>query len=74
MKLEAIINEQGILTTHFPKSLWGKRVLISVQQVNEKQPKIESILDIFSEADKLTFPRRSHEEILEELHVLRANK
>ncbi len=74
MKLEAIINEQGVLTTHFPKSLWGKKVLISVQQIHEKQPKIESILDVFAEADKLTFPRRSHEEILEELHALRSHK
>ncbi|MEY3220087.1 MAG: hypothetical protein RIT27_1444 [Pseudomonadota bacterium] len=74
MKLEAIINEQGVLTTHFPKSLWGKKVLISVQQIHEKPVKTENILDVFAEADKLTFHRRSHEEILEELHILRANK
>ncbi len=74
MKLEAIINEQGVLTIPFPKSLWGKKVLISVQQIHEKPVKTENILDVFAEADKLTFHRRSHEEILEELHILRANK
>jgi len=72
MQLETVINEQGILTAKLPKSLWDKKVVVSVQVVPEKQA--ETILDIFAEADKLDSPRRTHEEILEDLHALRASK
>ncbi len=72
MRLEAIVNEQGMLTAKFPKSLWGKKVLVSVQAVPDKPAHgTNSVLDIFAEADKLAFPRRTHAEILEELRALR---
>ncbi len=75
MRLEAIINEQGILTVKFPKSLWGKKVLVSVRAVPEKPAHDpNSVLDIFAEADNLEFSRRTHAEILEELRALRGSE
>lgn len=73
MRLETIVNEQGILTAKLPESLYGKKVLISVQAVSEKPVKSDTILDIFAEADRLGFPRRTHTEILEELRALKAS-
>lgn len=74
MILKAIVNEQGILTVKLPKSLCNQKVLITVQAVPEKAVNIETLFDIFAEADKLDFPRRSHTEILEELQSLRASE
>jgi len=74
MKLEAVVNRQGILTAKLPKSLWGKKVIISIQAVPETPAQVGDIFDIFAEADKLNFPRRSHAEILEDLRALRASE
>jgi hypothetical protein len=72
MRLEAVINEQGILTAQLPKSLWGKKVVVSVQVAPDSPA--ETVLDIFAEADKLDFPRRTHTEILADLRALRASE
>jgi hypothetical protein len=61
MRLEATVNEQGILAAKLLKSRWGKKVLISVQAVPDKPARgTNSVLDIFAEADKLTFPLHTH--------------
>jgi hypothetical protein len=73
MRLETIVNEQGILTAKLPESLCGRKVLISIQVVSEEPVKSDTVLDIFAEADKLGFPRRTHAEILEELRALKAS-
>ena len=68
---KAMIDEQGVLTAKLPNALRGKTVTISVQ-IAYPEPQ-ETLLDIFAQADQLTFPRRQHTEILDELHALRGS-
>lgn len=67
----AKIDEQGVLTVQLPDSLRGQSVTITVQMV-ASHPQ-EMLLDIFAQADRLTFPRRQPSEILDELHTLRGS-
>lgn len=65
------IDEQGVLTAQLPDALRGKSVTITVQ-TTPSHPQ-EALLDLFAQADQLTFPRRQYEEILDELHTLKGN-
>lgn len=69
MILNTIVNENGTLNTIFPKSLWGKKVTITIQ--TESQSSWEMLTDIFQQADELDFQRKTHEEIIDELRIFR---
>lgn len=69
--LHAKIDEQGVLTAQLPNALRGQSVTITVQMLSSRPQ--ETLLDIFAQADRLTFPRRQHAEILEELHIFRGS-
>ncbi len=80
MILNAVVNKDGTLNTKFPKSLWGKKVILSVRKEKEsgadkKKSRAKSnwdeILKVFEKADKLDFPRKTHEEILREIREFR---
>ncbi|HLC15407.1 MAG TPA: hypothetical protein VJL89_04190 [Thermodesulfovibrionia bacterium] len=70
MILHTEVNEDGTLNTIIPKSLWGKRIVITVEKKAEESD-WEILENIFNEADKIDFPRRTHEEILRELNTFR---
>ncbi len=67
MIFHAEVSKRGILTAKVPKSLWGKKVKVSIKETEQEQSNWEKISKIFEEADTLDFPRRSHEDILKEL-------
>jgi len=71
LTLNAKIDDQGVLTAQLPDSLRGQSVTVIVQ-LTPPHPQ-ETLLDVFAQADRLTFPRRQHTEILDELHTLRGN-
>ncbi|MBF0119050.1 MAG: hypothetical protein HQK79_09450 [Desulfobacterales bacterium] len=64
MILHAEVSKNGILKTPIPNFLWGKRILIQEIEEESGWKKIEHI---FEEADKLDFPRKTHEDILMDL-------
>ncbi|QTA85963.1 hypothetical protein [Desulfonema magnum] len=72
MILHAQVNEDGTLNAEIPKSLWGKRVLISIDRaVSSESSDWQKISEILEEADMLNFPRRSHDKILADLRAFR---
>ncbi|MDM8567941.1 hypothetical protein QUF50_00205 [Thiotrichales bacterium HSG1] len=71
MILNTTINQNGTLNTILPKSLWGKKVTISITTQTESQSSWETIDTIFQQADTLDFPRKTHEEISDELRIFK---
>ncbi len=72
MILHAQVNEDGILNARIPGSLWGKRVLISMETAPSSDlTDWEKISEILEEADTLDFPRRNHDRILADLRAFR---
>jgi hypothetical protein len=74
MILHAQVNKDGTLTTKLPKSLWGKRIVISVVSETEAESDWKDIEKTFEDADRLDFPRRSHKEILRDLKAFRESE
>ncbi|MBN1903407.1 hypothetical protein JW926_18960 [Candidatus Sumerlaeota bacterium] len=68
MILRAEINKDGTLNTKIPKSLWGKKIIIRESESDSDWEKIEAV---FKKADNLDFPRKTHDDILKELRILR---
>ncbi|MEZ4526747.1 MAG: hypothetical protein R2941_12575 [Desulfobacterales bacterium] len=80
MRVNAVVNKDGTLNTKFPKSLWGKKVTLSVtKEKNLKSDRKKSrsksnwdeISAVFEKADQLDFPRKTHEQILRGLREFR---
>jgi len=105
MTLYAEVKEDGTLIAKAPKSLWGKKVKIMIQEEKPAQRKSKKIVPkenipkhgkrvkspesednkeslaqwekisaILSEARTLDIPRRTSDEILHDLHVLRGSE
>ena len=80
MVLDAIVKEDGTLIAKVPKSLRGKKVKITIHEEKpkkRKQKKLsqwEEISAVLKEADKLDIPRRTIDEILDDLHTFRESK
>lgn len=74
MPLESIVNAQGILTVKLPEHLFSKRVMVSIQTITENLITPDTFLDIFTAADELNFPRRSHTELIKELRAFRVSE
>lgn len=77
MVLEAVVKDDGTLIAKAPDSLRGKRVKIIVRQPEHQPPPPEKpsqwdeISAILDDARSLDIPRRSSEDILQELHTFR---
>ncbi len=71
MILQAEVSKRGILTAKVPKSLWGKKVKVSIKEPPSEKSNWEQISEIFDQADALDFPRRTHAEILKELRAFK---
>lgn len=72
MMLHAQANEDGTLSAEIPRPLWGKGAVISADRaVSSECPDWRKISEILEEADRLDFPRRSHDEILADLRAFR---
>ncbi len=74
MIVQAEVDENGVVKVCDPE--WrGKIIALSLleqeQDEFERETDWEAIEKIFEEADTLDFPRRSHEEIIRDLHELR---
>jgi len=61
---------------YFRACLRGKKIILSISEQEETELANETdwkaIKEIFKTADALDFPRRSHGEILKDLHELRS--
>lgn len=79
LTLNAEIKEDGTLLANIPQALWGKKVKITIHEkkIRQKYPDTlsqwDALTKVFQEADRLDFPRRASEEILDEIHALREN-
>ncbi|EIJ44170.1 hypothetical protein BegalDRAFT_3352 [Beggiatoa alba B18LD] len=71
MMIEAVVDEQGVLIAHLPPYLKGKKILLSVRPLLETESNVITILDVFTEADKLDIPRYTQTEILESLQMIK---
>jgi len=74
MIVQAEINEEGIVKVSDPEWRGRKIVLLLPEQERPeflRETDWEAIEEIFKEADALDFPRRTHEEIIRDLHELR---
>ena len=78
MSIQVEIMEGGLLRIQSPELPVGSKITIPSKDNNEGiRPPIlgdgswESIYKVLQEAKKLDFPRRSHEEILRDLHEFR---
>jgi hypothetical protein len=74
MTLEAIVKEDGMLIAQAPKSLWGKKITITVQEDGpQKQTgtQWDDIAAILQEARTLDIPRRTIDEILADVREFR---
>ena len=71
MILHAELNHDGKLNADFPKSLWGKKVVISVRQETEAESNWEKICAALEKVDALEIPPRTHEEIIAELRAFK---
>ncbi|MEW6238446.1 MAG: hypothetical protein AB1656_23930 [Candidatus Omnitrophota bacterium] len=74
MIIQAEIGVDGVVKVKDPE--WrGKQISISIRDQEEpelaKETDWEAIKEILHKADALDFPRRSHEEIIRDLHELR---
>jgi hypothetical protein len=81
MTLYAEVKEDGTLIAKAPKSLWGKKVKITVLEEKPKKPKQkkklsqwEEISAVLEEARTLDIPRRTIDEILADLRDFRESE
>jgi hypothetical protein len=77
LTLPAEIREDGTLIANIPQALWGKKVKITIREKKIRQrysdalSQWDALTKVFQETDGLDFPRRTSEEILDEIHALR---
>jgi len=74
MTLTAEVTEQGVLRVKSPTLKPGDEVILETHNTgvrNADKGKWSEIKKVLARIDKLDFPRRTHEEILRDLHELR---
>jgi len=71
MILQAEVSKRGILTAKVPKSLWGKKVKVSIKETKQEQSNWGKISAALKELDALNLPGRTHDEILAELRAFK---
>lgn len=77
MLLDAEVKEDGTMIANLPKSLWGKKVKIIVRDPNQKsrsrkkRSQWDEIAPILEDARNLAIPRRTIDDILQDLHTFR---
>ena len=72
MTLDAMIQEDGTLIAKLPKAFSGKRVKITISaETTSHLSQWEHMSAMLQEIDELNLPQRTHEEILNELRVLK---
>jgi hypothetical protein len=71
MILQAEVSKRGILTAKVPKSLWGKKVKVSIKEAKQEQSNWEKISAALEKVDALNLSGRTHDEILAELRAFK---
>ncbi len=71
MILDAEVKEDGTLVAKAPRYLSGKKIQIVITDKNKSLSNWSSIVDVLNEADLLKVPRRSLEEILNDVRTFR---
>ncbi|NJL59157.1 MAG: hypothetical protein HC887_05430 [Desulfobacteraceae bacterium] len=71
MILQAEITKKGTLNAKIPKSLWGKKVVVSIQETEAKQSNWDKISAALEKVDALDLPGRTYKEILVELRAFK---
>lgn len=74
MTLEAIVKEDGTLIAQVPRSLWGKKITIQIQEERPRKPartQWDEIATILQEARTLDISRRTIDEILADVRDFR---
>ncbi len=74
MPLTAEVTEQGILRVKSPSFKPGDEVILETSEGgirNANKGRWSDIEKVLAKADTLDFPRRTHEEIIRDLHELR---
>ena len=77
MVMEAIVKDDGTLIADIPKSLWGKKIHITIaESAPEKREaqapsQWDAISSALHDARKLSHPRRTADDILTELRNFR---
>jgi hypothetical protein len=75
MTIEAQVGEDGMLVTKVPERFKGKKVRISIREIEEaRNPQWEQIREILQAADQLDIPRSSHKEIIQEIRSFRESE
>lgn len=74
MKIQAEVDKNGVVRINDP-TLYGKKITLTLSDKEheeyERETDWEAIKKIFKKADKMDFPRRTHEKIIKDLHELR---
>ena len=74
MIVKAEIDGNGIVKVK-DQNLWGKQISLSLANGTESEFALETDWDavkaVFRKADSLDFPRKSHEQILRDLHDMK---
>ena len=65
------VSKRGILTAKVPKSLWGKKVKVSIKETEPEQSNWEKISAALEKVDALDLPGRTHDDILAELRAFK---
>ncbi len=74
MSLIAKISDQGILRVKSPNLKLGDEVILETGEGKVRNPEKGNWSDMekaFEEIDQLDFPRRTHEEIIRDIHEFR---
>ncbi len=74
MKIIAEVTEDGTLRVKTPGLKPGDQVILETQDngvLNPNKGKWSDIDKVLAKADALDFPRRTHEEIIRDLHELK---
>lgn len=74
MEIIAEVGEGGALLIKSPEAKPGDRIRIPIQPgliPPSNEDWFSAVTEVFHEADQLDFPRRTHKEIINDLHEIR---
>jgi len=72
MTIDAIITKEGTVVAEVPEVLRGKKVKITIHEgQTEKLSQWEKMSAILEDVDSLDVPRRTIDEILDDIHTFR---
>lgn len=75
MTLDAVVSDDGTLIAKAPKSLHGKHIKITIVEKTPKKPsQWENISAVLEKSETLDIPRRTIDDILQDIHSFRESE